>query len=102
MTDGATATLITTVTQSGPTTAISISGTLDGVSASIVTAYLLDQVAFADRDCHLDLGDVKLVDDAQLGLVTALHRVLAVRGHHLHLSTSAHLATPTATFPPLV
>jgi hypothetical protein len=80
------ATLVTTSIRSGTATVISMSGTLDRAAGAMVAAYLLDQADVASGDFHLDLRAVDLVEDAEVVLVTALHRRLAVRGHQLYLT----------------
>ena len=89
--------LITRSLRSGTSTVISMCGTLDGPAAAMVAAYLLDQVDVASGDFYIDLRAVDLVDGAEVPLVTALQRRLAVRGHQLHLTPPD--ATGSATVP---
>ena len=83
----ANAALITTSLRSGTATVVSMSGTLDGAGAAMVASYLLDQADVANGDVHIDLRRVELVDGAEVALVTALQRRLAVRGHQRRPTT---------------
>ena len=80
------ATLITTSTWSGTATVVSMSGTLDRAAGAMAAAYLLDEVDVATGDFHLDVRGVEFVEDADVVLLTALRRRLALRGHQLHLA----------------
>ena len=80
-------TLVTRSVRSGTATVVSMSGTLDRAAGAMVAAYLLDQADAATGDFHVDLRAVDLVDDAEVVLVTALRRRLAVRGYQLFLAT---------------
>ena len=82
-------TLVTRSVRLGSSTVVSMSGTLDRAASASVAAYLVDQADAATGDFHVDLRAVDLVDDAQVVLVTALHRRLAVRGYQLFLATGA-------------
>jgi hypothetical protein len=95
------ATLVTTLVRSGATTVISMSGTLDRAAGAMAAAYLLDEVDVANGDVHLDLRTADLVDGTECSLVDVLRRRLAVRGHGLHLTTSAPADSGTLVIRPV-
>ena len=74
------------ILRSGTTTVISLSGTLDGVSAAMAAIYLLDEADVANGDLYVDMRAVQPVDPGDVVLVAMLRRRLALRGLSLHLT----------------
>ena len=71
--------LFTTILRCGTTTVISLSGTLDGVSAAMASIYLLDEADVATADLYVDMRAVQPVDPSHVVLVAMLRRRLARR-----------------------